>query len=656
MPLLHTSLYEPLTVFIVCERGSSARGGTSTRCKGASVPADVSSLPVMRRAHGSRVTALGITVVFVLVATLQHGVAASRAVASGSWCQRLPNVTHGVPAPFCGMLVGQSVLAPNVSLSSWFRQQEVEVVDEIETRLLGYQYLSPACMNAIRYEACLTHFTVCNQTNSSSHFTPTAGPCVAQCESLNACGTLFNTTQCASLPLYHSTNCTAILPPLPVPPAAQESCHQVPPSDLGICGDVMANFSLVRFMMSWARGSYLVCVVCVVYVLCVVCVVCVLRAAVAGACCGLAFWCDQLCLFVLSLRFSSRLWKLPPQASMPSYLHLSNASTTSARVASALDGIAPQLPSNACQRALRYLLCQEAFPACGAPHQTPQAHAARPCPGLCHHTVSVCGPEVVDIVGAVLDCDNPLLYSNTSACMPLRLPAANSCPLHCSGHGTCDSSGECVCDLDWYGVDCSSQYCEGTVRFAVPESGAPITFMGTNVRNSANCTWVVDAPDVSLSPVTGLATRHVTLSFPEFHSGWSTVDVYDGSEVDKSRLLRTFATTVSFTPDPNAATLIQPVMSLVGTLTINLLTQGSAFNLYASPFTARVQASCLDTCRSPRGYCTPSGRCVCQEGWYGVGCNSTFCSGTAVIAASDQRGSDMVRDKRYPQPGKVAST
>lgn len=351
------------------------------------------------------------------------------------------------------------------------------------------------------------------------------------------------------------------------------------------------------------------------------------------------------------------------------------------------------MPDNECQRAMHYLACLIALPTCGPAGSTPaNGTAAKPCSTLCETAVTLCGDNVVSLLVPFADCHSATLFSDGPECVPLAMAPANACPLGCNApHGQCNAQGYCECAHGWYGVDCSSQYCEGTTQVTVPASGAGSVSItsgpaGFNLRGGCNCTWVLTV-EGSVAPVNGavIASSHVTLDWDMFQTGWSHVRVFNGDSLNRHQLLRDFAVDLSFTPAPSAANLIQPVMSITNQMTVQVrptrawlwgvragvLFDGGGVGARNSQsrgarswcgaqllgrydgapgFVASAASGCLPTCVAPHGYCDDTGRCVCSPGWYGVGCADTWCSGLTVVQQSDRRNTTLIRDRRLHQP------
>merc|ERR1712070_1068359 len=43
--------------------------------------------------------------------------------------------------------------------------------------------------------------------------------------------------------------------------------------------------------------------------------------------------------------------------------------------------------------------------------------------------------------------------------------STDECPGNCSGHGRCEFT-QCICELGWYGIDCSLPRCPGSICYA----------------------------------------------------------------------------------------------------------------------------------------------------------------------------------------------
>lgn len=288
----------------------------------------------------------------------------------------------------------------------------------------------------------------------------------------------------------------------------------------------------------------------------------------------------------------------------------------------------------------------------------------------------------------------PLPSGAPGECGNLTIPAAASCPANCSypTGGACLADGTCQCKPSFFGVDCTSQYCEGnTVLEVAPfqahqpsQPGRLPSFQpsptGSFMRYRSRCSWLLSVID----PATGQQPSHghITLDWSEFGTNQGSVYVYNGNSTAKDHLLRQFTSVPVFQPARNEAEVIGPVMSIVPQLTVVvqystkctvlqvtppdcthacvplcLVPQLQADALSFTPcvgFVANYTAGCLPSCSSPGGYCD-NGRCVCKYGWYGIDCSLPMCRELAIITPQDERGTPaeqhMIQDHRHPLPG-----
>lgn len=69
------------------------------------------------------------------------------------------------------------------------------------------------------------------------------------------------------------------------------------------------------------------------------------------------------------------------------------------------------------------------------------------------------------------DCENNLFITEfkPNAVEGVYTFSVEACENNCSSHGTCDLS-QCVCEPDWYGVDCSLPRCPGSVCYTHPRT------------------------------------------------------------------------------------------------------------------------------------------------------------------------------------------
>ena len=247
----------------------------------------------------------------------------------------------------------------------------------------------------------------------------------------------------------------------------------------------------------------------------------------------------------------------------------------------AMQRVAPYMPNNACQRIMRYLTCQVLMPTCNASATGIAVEPIKPCATLCHQAVTLCGAHVVSTVVPDGGCTNPALFSaDTATCAALTLPPENACPLGCNApHGTCSADGVCVCEFGYYGVDCTSQHCEGVVETTVPAGGAALSFKpapdGQPMRGGSNCTWVFTAEGVAPPSAGGIVSDgHLTLNWSMFNTGWTPVSVFNGYSTQSSALLRMYASEEVLTPSVIGENFLQPVMSLANQLTVNVRRPG----------------------------------------------------------------------------------
>ena len=189
---------------------------------------------------------------------------------------QLWSASHTTPPPpsLCGMLMaeGTYVFAPRgndtwAGVEAYFRGREAAAFRSLRS-VATIQYDTAPCINALRYTACVAQFTLCETAPpaSSAGMTPVAGVCLAQCDSLAACG--FNVSSCRESGGALTANCSTLLPPTPTPPRDQNTCDTPasPRTDIPFC-PMFDSAPLVRRVQLLWLCARCVCLRCCVSLL-----------------------------------------------------------------------------------------------------------------------------------------------------------------------------------------------------------------------------------------------------------------------------------------------------------------------------------------------------------------------------------------------------
>eukprot|EP01119_Soliformovum_irregulare_P007740 TRINITY_DN2020_c0_g1_i1.p1 TRINITY_DN2020_c0_g1~~TRINITY_DN2020_c0_g1_i1.p1 ORF type:complete len:605 (+),score=92.04 TRINITY_DN2020_c0_g1_i1:32-1846(+) len=184
------------------------------------------------------------------------------------------------------------------------------------------------------------------------------------------------------------------------------------------------------------------------------------------------------------------------------------------------------------------------------------------------------------------------IYAFRGTSYSLVVTSGDGCPNQCSQRGTCGSADYCICNSGYSGDYCQTKI--APMGNWVPESGFVNVGSWNYFKYLSNS---VDNLDVTL--------------YESFSQGRTDCDLYVRQGAAPTRVLFDYVNTGIYAnssitiPDPGQATWWIGVYG---------------FTSCSYTLVAQEDSTCPNGC-SGHGQCTPSGVCLCNDGWAGVDCS-----------------------------------